>query len=387
MPLPATLSDELGARGNVVELLLAGKRLLRCEDYTVDARVFTQPAAFSLRIGQGSTSTAADIKRDNPQGTPFELRIADRPQYVGALDGYVGGQHGDGPTQMQMRGRDFLAPLHLYDADHEKDFANYTTPQLTAEALNASGLDDFIVVYDNSAARAIRSGVKSTSAFTEPVIDKKTAKQLAHAHVDESWWNFLKRHYDHAGVFMWSSPDRTIVVTRPNPKQKPIYRIIRRGLRNMVNASGSSFRDEMTHRYAEVHIYGRGGGKAKGRGSKHGMAVDPQLKALGFKSIKTFRDVNVANDDEARIMAIRKVAEYGRNGFELTYEVPGHVTDLIGGGRGVWTPDTMVEVDDEAWGYKGNFYLEGCTYRSPPTTTTLTLYRPEHLIFGLDGAS
>jgi prophage tail gpP-like protein len=97
------------------------------------------------------------------------------------------------------------------------------------------------------------------------------------------------------------------------------------------------------------------------------------------------RDVNVSTDEQAEFFARRKLAESRRTGWQLTYTVAGHSTRAIGGlGRAVWTPDTVVEVEDDEFGLRDLFYIEAVDFRRPPTTTTLTLMRTGDLVFGSD---
>src|SRR5262249_5014781 len=139
------------------------------------------------------------------------------------------------------------------------------------------------------------------------------------------------------------------------------------------------------HRYSEIKVFGRGGGRRHGRSTIRGAAIDAEMQALGYKRLKTIRDANVENNAEAEFYAMRKVAEFARAGFLLRYVVAGHrIPTLRGGGRAVWTPDTCVEVDDDIHGLRGTFWLESVEFRRPPTTTTLALLRPEHLVFGAD---
>ena len=80
------------------------------------------------------------------------------------------------------------------------------------------------------------------------------------------------------------------------------------------------------------------------------------------------------------------MAESRRAGFNLTYTVAGHTFPTLGTGeRGVWTPDTVVDVDDDEFGLYGSFYVEQVGFRrQPQTTTELTLLRPADLVFAED---
>jgi prophage tail gpP-like protein len=101
-------------------------------------------------------------------------------------------------------------------------------------------------------------------------------------------------------------------------------------------------------------------------------------------------DTHAKTEQQAAAMARRKIAEANRNGWQLNYTLAGHTApSLIGGGdsRAVWTPDTMVEVDDDELGIRGLFYIESVTHtRGPHTESTVHLMRPEDLIFADPGS-
>jgi hypothetical protein len=64
----------------------------------------------------------------------------------------------------------------------------------------------------------------------------------------------------------------------------------------------------------------------------------------------------------------------------------GHSTpSLVGGGRAVWAPDTIVEVNDELLGITGTFWVAQVTHmRNPKSTSLIELMRLGDLVFGTD---
>jgi prophage tail gpP-like protein len=89
---------------------------------------------------------------------------------------------------------------------------------------------------------------------------------------------------------------------------------------------------------------------------------------------------------QADFLARRKCAEAHRAGWELVYTVVGHTAPSLQqpGQLAVWAIYMVVEVLDDEYGIRGLFWIEGVELRrdGSGTITTLTLMRPENLVFG-----
>ena len=62
-----------------------------------------------------------------------------------------------------------------------------------------------------------------------------------------------------------------------------------------------------------------------------------------------------------------------------------HTVPAIGGGRCVWAPDTIVEIDDQEIGVQGEMWVESVQFRREPhTTTRIVLMRPDDLLYATE---
>lgn len=392
--------DSFGRVDDRVRLVVGNEEILIAESYEVAVGVMTQPAAFSLRTGHGGV--ARDLLERFSPGRAFELRIGDVRQAVGRIDDPEA-DSSDGATTVSVRGRDILATLHDADITADRSFRDATFAQLVEAALKDVGLAYVPVVSSNAANREGRAGVKVRAKAPKPEPSRRTVEEIiagtgqpvapaagpayyaVQARAGETWFGFLKRYLDRAGLFLWAAADGALVLAEPTVEQAPVARLVRRrgAVWNEVNVLRASYRNATSPRISRAIVYGRGGGFKFGRSKARVEVEDPEMVAYGIHRPRVIRDENVRTEAQAEHFARRAIAESARAGWQLRYTVAGHTTPAIGGGRAVWTPDTMVEVEDDEIGIHGAFYLESCVYRrGPETTTELTLMRPEHLIFG-----
>jgi len=379
-PTKRTATDGKGPLKDEVRLELAKEKDILAQNYQVKIAVFTQPAAFGIKISRGDD--ARELMAKFPPRTPFRLFINDRLQYEGWTDAHEVSVDASNGTSLTIRGRDLLAPIHDGEIIRDRSFENMSAEQLVEEAIKDTGLDATVTL-DSTKARSTRSGYK----LIAPVNPKITAKQqarLARAYVAESWYRFIKRHLDHSGLFLWAAPNGELVISKPDSEAKATFVIDREAQGEVIEARHTN---DTTHRFAETYVYAKGSSIKKtkrGLQDYKGKAVDKEIQALGFTKIKTFRDSAVTNNEEATFFAQRKVAEANRAGWKLSYTVVGHSGYTVDGKRAVWTPDTMVQVTDTHLGISGKFWIESVDFKSPPTTTTLELIRPQDLLFGSD---
>lgn len=365
---------------DIVRLELGGRSVLIAERYEVESGVFTQPSAFVIELGHAGV--VRDLLRAYPPNTPFRLFVNDALQFEGRTDA-PGASGSTSGSRVRIRGRDLLAPVHDGYVRADTSYTNKTSLELVEIALKEVGVEYGGILIDNAKSRKTRAGVPIVT-LREPLVDKRRKTKPRQAKVGETWFEFLKRDLDHAGLFLWAGPDRTFVVSRPNPDQRPLYRIVRKEGRPK-SVESYEFDNDTSKRFSEYMVFGRGGGKKFGSARTKGGFEDAEMQAFGFERLRTFRDVNVTSDEEASFYAARKIAETRRAGFRLHYTVAGLTVPAIGGaGRAVWTPDTVVEVDDDEIGLHGSFWIENVAFRAPPTTTTLRLMRPDDLVFGSD---
>src|SRR4051794_16517789 len=133
-------SDDLGAGDDAVRLTLGGEDVLVAESYEIKQSILTQPAAFSIRLGWGDV--VRDLAKKYPPKTPFTLSIGNVVQQMGETDGYELEGTG-GATQITIRGRDALAPLHDAYVTADESIHNATFHDVVVKAIEASGIKDY----------------------------------------------------------------------------------------------------------------------------------------------------------------------------------------------------------------------------------------------------
>jgi prophage tail gpP-like protein len=395
--------DELGELEDSVRLTLGGDAVKIYGRYEVASSVFEQPAAFSMKLG--STGTARELAKRYPPHTPFALQIAGRTIQTGRLDGCTLSTSGGG-TDIALRGRDALAPLYDAFIASERSFSNTSYLELLKDVLKLIGLSDVQVKPDNIANRKAISGAKTITAkplnqdqFNVITNEQytltsggtgKTVINTLKAKLGERWHQFLESELKKAGLFLWAGADGALRIARPTADQAPLYRIIhRRGTnRDTSNVISAELRNDVAQRYTRAVVYGRGGGRKFGRTKIRAELVDPEIsKLLGGVDRKeiVYHESECDSVKAAEFMARRRIAEANRNGWELVYTVSGHTVPGLQSGRLVWTPDTVVDVEDDELGVNGPYYIASVTFeRGPETTTKLSLMRPQDLVFGTD---
>jgi prophage tail gpP-like protein len=406
VPAPAQfISDQIGALGDTIALVLNGERVVTAESWEHTESILAQPSAFSMRLGHGGV--AMELFQRYPKGTPFELYIGGIRQGTGKVDAVSADQPEKGATQVTFRGRDALAKLHDTYIDAQVGIAVATYPDLVWVALQKCKLAPSgpilpgILRVDNVANRQLKAGVPIAAILphrtVQQILDDAglggASAGVVHttplARTNETWLRFLSRYLDRAGLMVWASADGSFVLGAPNGNQPPTYTLVRRtgDVNRGANVLGMHHEDDATNRHTEAIVYGRGGGKALGRTKSKGAYVDQEMIDAGYDPQPlVFRDTHCHTDAEGAYYARRKIAEERRAGWRLEYRIAGLTLPYAGDGgnsRAVIIPDTIVSVHDEELGIDGPFYIETVVRsRTPATTTTIRLMRPEDLVFG-----
>lgn len=388
-------SDDRGGPDDVVRIKLNGDETFKPQSYEVRSSILEQPSTFSVRLGHDGV--ASEILDRFQPNTDFELYVGDHLQHSGTLDGPE--IHGDEGTFIDFHGRDSMKALHDTFVESESHIEDETYRKLIETNLIETLGDDWTLEISNASNRAVSAGVKMP-LFNEPrsvdevIIEKNDRGIVEHAvqsHLGERRLEFIRRHLDRAGLFLWSGAAKNqFILGAPNPDQPPIYELHR-----TLSGSNCSLEAYRNHgsppRYSKVVVYSRKGTKKQGRGIITGQAIDDEMIDWGITTVLSVRDANVANKFMATRHAERKLAEGRRVGYQLSYRVAGHTTQSLMGGRAVWIPDTVVKVNDELLGVTGNFWIEEVIRRrgdsGEGTTTILSLMRVADVIFGgLDDA-
>ena len=390
-----------------VELILNGQRVLLAERYQVRLSVLTQPAEFSLTLG--TPDALPELIRDLEPNTTFQLQIGGRLVMTGSLDGHAS----SGNTGvLTVNGRDSLAPLHDAYMLQEETFKDDTYAAIVRKVMDAVGLPETELVYSNRANRKAVMGVDTEAYQRESVVKEARAKGInipptappraieslkiaqgegggikkhVQSQLGERAYEFLKRHLDRAGLFLWAAADGTFILSEPNKLQVPVTLIQRSygATPEFSTVLDHNFENRTSGRFSEVHVYTRGETKKAGRSKSVVVMPDSEMQSYGFNRPLALRDANADTPAKAEYMARRKIAESRRAGWRLSYTVSGHTTGSMVGKSVVWAPDSVVEVDDMRLGIQGTFWIESVTFMgSPQATTKLDLMRLDDLVFG-----
>lgn len=386
--------NTIGELDDKVRLVLGGDEVLIAETYECKCSIFTQPAAWSIRLGHGNV-VAQLIKRYPPR-TPFQLFIGKTLQQTGRID-TPGAEDSIGGTEFTVRGRDLLAPLHDDLIADERTFTEPTYAKLVRKHLDEVGLQSSKLIFSNRANREIKAGVRIVELLPPRTVEQIITNaqttgettgithQAVQAKLGERRYEFLKRWLDLAGLFLWAGADGNFILSEPNGNQQPSFLVSRKltDTRETTNVKRGSYENATEHRYSEYSVYGRGAGRKGGHAIATGTFVDDEMVALGFTKTKTIRNSRVRTKTHGEFIARRHCAEDRRAGFKLHYTMSGHTTPALTGGRLVYGPDLVGSVKDELFGINDDFYVSDVTYRqAPQTETELVFTKLNALVFG-----
>jgi len=368
------------------------------ESYEVKISVFQQPAASTIRLGW--SGIVADLYNMAKPNSPFSFSIGDTRVLTGSV--YSRGVPSMQAATLELEVRDYMARLFDDEIQDELSFKSKTYFELTRKILNIVGMTEqptmFKLFSNNDNNRAIVSRAKHgrKSKKNALLIEEiqtcvgagggKLVQTSIKANLGTSYYAFLQDQYKLAGLFLWSTADGNFVLARPTADQEPAYKILVE--RDQPLAAGRAIdrviKDNCTQRHAACIVYGRAGTGTNGRSKIRGYFVDQEMAAYGFTHNRTIYDDDVKSEQEANYVARRFIADERRQGFKFEYTVSGHILPSTKGTNGylIWAQDMVCEVDDFELGIHGKFYVQDVTFRrNPHMTTTISLIRPEDLVF------
>lgn len=377
--------NAIGSVDDRVRLELGGNEIRVIEDYDVQVGIFTQPSAFAVTMG--TNDTIKDLIKLATPHTPFKLYIGDTIIQSGRVDGFTAG--GVGAT-LQVHGRDLLQGIHDSYTRGERTFTETKHVDFIKAVLIHAGFKPPPIVTSNEASRKLASlGIK----LPDPAVREETSiPRPVQMSLGDRYYEFIKRVLDRAGLFLRIDPSGKLILMAPDGKQAPTYRLLHAPLPNggpyrRGDVMDFHFKNSAIERSMQFVVYARGGGKKLGSVKHRGDFVDPEMLGWGYTRIRTFRDWHVQTDDQAQVMARRKIAEQRREGWTLFVTVCGHrVRAADSNNWAIWTPDTVVHFESDTLGINDDFYIENVRYHRGPegTRTDLTLLRREDLLFGLE---
>ena len=414
------------------------------ERYEIRQSFFQGMGAFAARVGHGGI-TKQLLDKYGP-GTPFVVWIdvlggESIPQMTGLLDD-VSAEGSAGATEVNLRGRDWLAPLHDGMPKVEQTFTRATFRELTEKVLRLAGVPDFALWTSNQAnAVAIQGApkfgttqvvaplqfpeqVKRLQALTRKRAgvsaggDAEVARLQALAvqrmleeegpRVDvkkivgydvpnplrlkpgQTFLSFLRPELDRAGLFLIAGVDeKNYILTQPSVDQAPAHRFVRRRGDSQRIISAKLI-NNTSRRHSHYTVYGRGGGGKDPRKQIVGEYVDEEMVSLGLTKQWSKKDDLAKTSKQAEHLARRHAAEEARNGWYVPLTIKGHTWPLLGSESRYAVPsiDTVVELDDDEYGLHEPLWIGELAMRgdgkSEGTTTDLTFFRPRHLVFGDD---
>jgi len=400
--MPPFTSNDLGGVNDKVTLRLNGQEVLIAETYSVQMSWFRKPNIFALRTGWGGTTT--ELLDKYPPNTRFELLIADRVQFTGRID-EIDAEQSTGATEVTFKGRDDMAALHDSMAIADRSFDGDSYDDVVSKMLTSSGYKDFTLIFENDGNRDRQTGLTLQAATGKKVFGKTRAttkqKNAGQIKVGDQNYGFIKKELDRAGLFLFAAADTgngpEFIIAEPNGDQSPMARIVRRRglLRNAVNVTRASFKNDTSKRYCKAVIYGRGGDPKTGQQPVSGSFIDNEMLGWGFppERVYSMRADKVSNAAQAEYMARKTIAEQRRDGWSLQYSLSGHTVPALNGrtskDRAVWAVDTIVEVDDDEYGIAEKLWISDVAFTRDEggTRTDLTFMRPGDLLFAAGEAT
>lgn len=430
---------------DTVTLELGGGEVLKATSWNIRQSILAQPGEFEVTLGQGKTLKT--LLEMFPPNTPFQLSINGNLRMTGRTDGYRASGDATELTIFGRDALAPIHDAHVTgDKSFNDDTYTSLVHKVLSECglgntkLSATGnninrkLMSGVPIKELAPARTIDQILADTSPADKGSTTHAGNAKALQAKLGEKWFEFLRKQLDRAGLMLWATGDGNFVLSAPNVEQFPMAQLVRQrgALRNKVNVIRADLLNDTRPRFTFAIVYGKSGGKKFGRATSKGSASDAEMVKLGFgnaieiarrggrsgasrlmpartideilaseaknaakgsstkgKTIPgnsralVIRDAICTNEAQAAYLAARKLAEARRHGYQLVYTVAGLSIESPLGGRGVWTPDTMVSVFDEEFGISDSFWVESVEFaRRPQSNTTIHLMRPEDVLFG-----
>lgn len=400
------------------------------ERYEIRQSFFAQPSAFAARVGHGGIAKALLDKY--PPGTPFTVWIdlsdgRSVPQMTGRLD-EPSPEPSAGATEVNLRGRDWMMPLHDGMPRVEQSFGRATFKELVEKVLRLAGIPDFALDYSNQANQLAVIGTPKFETRQQPaplmfpkvierlkvmrrvvmgpvaagVLEAMTEREMVDVQVvtgydiqnpikaspGTTWLSILQQELNRAGLFLFAGVDeKSFILTQPSVQQHPTWKIVRRRGQS-TGVISARYQNNTSGRHSHYLVYGRGGGGPDGRKQVQGEYVDEEMVGWGLEKVWSKKDQLAKTSSQALHLARRHCAEARRNGWHLSYKLRGLSWPIIGSTQeGVWCRDAIVDVDDEEYGIRGPMWIGEVQQHGEgksETATEITLYRPDDLVFGDD---
>lgn len=432
---------ELG--GEKVKIQLGDVESYVIERYEIRQSFFTQPSTFALRVGHAAI--AAYLLEVFHPGIEFRLFIVlpdgrEVLQMSGIIDA-CGTEGGAGATEVTLRGRDWMAPLHDGMSQVERTFGRATFADLTEQVIKLAGVQEPTFYYSNEANTAAIQGIPKTETVDVVVernfaiedgkaervalvstgeaagspyaydvlpatVDKIVAQPDTVAQVTKvvgytvpnplklalgtTLLHFLQQEHNRTGLFLLATNSpREYVLTRPNVLAAPTWRIVRRRGMSWGIVETPQFNNDTAARFSHYTVRGRGGGGTDSTGAVRkqieGTYVDQEMVDYGLIKQWSHVDQIAKTSKQAEYLAHRMAAEKARAGWHLSYKLRGLSWPALAGGMAVWARDSVVDIQDDELNIHGPHWISDVAQSGAangPTTTTITLHKPAHQLYG-----
>jgi len=376
-----------------IQLERQNRTLTNATKWEIDSHFIVATDAFRFTLYSEDQASIDDLECQ-----PVELFVHGASQLTGRIDASELGNTG---SAIDYEGRDYIADFTECSVDPRLIFKEgMTLGDVTKAVLEPHGVTD--VSGSSVTMRNVRTG-RLNKNEPNPDYNNLTVEDMKPDN-GIGCFDFLNRLAArfHATIQPTNSRQK-VLITGPNYKQSPLYRLERRRSGGRNNIVSAVRRRDFSSVPSFVGFSGtRAVGGKPGEPAYRAIQVPSSARALGlavapiltatmresefkrgdeYQYGKLYRSL-VHKDDESRntsqleAAAFRALYDRLKSCFVYQVTVQGHKDPDSGA---VWAIDTMVEVHDEVCRVFGNFWIVSRTLKfdqDSGATTDLTLWMP-----------
>lgn len=357
--------------------------------YHFDTGISAVASAFNL--------TLSDLKADIQTGYGIQFLINNKIQFRGIIQRKTRA-FGKNQRGIQLSGKDRSSILVESYCNNFKDFydqkpmdiidelinqTNFYTKQkgTVEESADLTGFNDVTDINNHNST--ILSDVNNSDTISERLDvttyddDFQALPNKKHFKIDigDTVYSKIQELVEASGYEILYQENGTLYVGDLNKKRyadRIVYNIINRenGVGN--NVERGSLGEDDSGRYSTISISSQAEGSSYDSGShvnKETIATDSTLRGKKYYA----RHINSDEGDPEKI-AIQTRENQRIAGYQLTYEVPGH----IGDNGEVWTVNRYVNVEDEILDVHRHLVLYGRAFTFDDMRGSKTILRLSH---------